>query len=640
MFHNVCNYAVVAIIAILSLPLLSGCAISANVGLEPHYEKAVIHTVLVSGEDFNPIKIARETGSRLTVIDSQNDLTKFAFNNTIYCIKSEINLQGKTLEIPSGCLLFFNGGSFRNGIVKGSNTVVVAENYEIFKHGITTYRAYKADTYKYISKKQDDIVIEGTWNNSTCGSLWTGMTEQTYDHCVSQAINNFINLHKKGQQILFPANKEYYVYNRIICSGYSIDFNNSIIKSIDFANVENKSISLPRGTQPRPLKSLYGLLEFNGDNAYIKNLTIDGRARHRAEEPSLGTECLISMASNNNCLLENVKIVDAVGCGICTYTISDCSFENVSFNGCGEHGIYTHAYKGSLKFNNCAFVNCGQNATLFKQRGASACVKFSGARDRKYADLRDLKAYFSDCLFESNNEKLHVATLYSDIPYAEFVRCSWRSVLGYSIVSPVLAEQIGRLVEFKFVECENPCCRIQSANTIRRLIRCTKVTHPFEDSIELTDCEILVGYSDVENTYSALFNVQYNTPVICTNCKFIKGAEDTPIRNTIKNPRPMVFEHCSWDFSPSIADRFKGSYFLVLDDSNNRGTNKAVSFTSCEIDIDKYRLLYCSDTDVIFKDCKYQSSYDTLVDGLSANHPNRVQIFNMTNTKKLIVTRN
>ena len=579
-------------------------------------------------------------GRTKVVVSQHDDLVKvFSAKNTNYIIKEDINLGGKKVVVGAGSVLVFEGGSLSNGTIVGNNTKVKSRNYEIFKHGSCKYRAYVANTYKYVSKCQNAIKITGTWLNTSCGSKWTGMLSHNNNQCSSLAINNYIKLHKKGQAILFPANEEYYVYDRIICSGYSVDFNNSTIRSIDFGKVEDNTIILPAGSQPRALKSLYGLLEFNGENAYIKNLTIDGRASRRYEVPSLGTECLISMGSNVNCQLRNIKLIDAVGCGICTYAISDCSFDNVFFNGCGEHGVYTHAYKGMLRFNNCDFLNCGQDSTLFKQRGSSACVKFSGARDQEYAALKDLKAYFIDCLFESTSQH-YVATFYSDIPYAEFIRCKWQDVKGYSIVSPKLAEQVGRLVEFKFIDCDNPCYSIQSVNTIRRLIRCKNVINPFDDSIELKKCEINVGYADVANNYSAMYAEQYDTPVVCTNCNFIKGGEDTPIRNTIKNPRPMVFNHCTWNLSASKVDNYKGSYFLVLINLKDaKNTPRSVIFRDCHINLDKYRMLFCSNSDICFFDCEYVESFDSLVDS-EIDKPNRVQISNMKNFSKKQVVRN
>ena len=628
----------IALLILLAVFPAGGCSILEKYRMDSRFDMAVKHNVLSPGEVFKPLDVAKKVRSGYLVIRSQSDISKLIEKNTLYCIKESINLQGKTLSIPSDCLLFFDGGSFRNGTVIGNNTIVVAKDYEIFNHGVSSYRAYKADSYKYISKNQDAIVIMGTWSNCSCGNHWTGMTTKDNNHCSSLSINNYIRLHKRGQEILFPANQEYYVYDRIVCSGYSIDFNNSIIRSIDFNKVEDESISLPKGSQSRALKSLYGLLHFNGDNAYIRNLTIDGRASQRSETPSLGTECLISMTSNTNCQLKNVNLKDAVGCGICTNAISNCSFDDVVFNGCGEHGIYTHAYKGTLFFNNCRFINCGQDPTLFKKRGASACIKFSGARDQDYAALKDLKAFFKDCVFESSSQ-FYVATMYSDIPFAEFLRCKWKGVKGYTIVSPRLAEQTGRLVEFHFIECDNPCYSISSYNTIRKMIRCKNVKNPFADTIELTDCEISVGYADVENKYSSMFVKQYDLPVICTNCVFTKDSEDTPVRNTIKNPRPMVFNHCVWDFKPSPAKTYRGSHFLVFSYEEGKEAPRSVEFNTCKFGLDKYRMLLCADADISFVNCVYISSYDILVDSRK-DRPSSVSISNMTNKINKQVARN
>ena len=384
----------------------------------------------------------------IVVIKPGMDYQKsFASKNTKYIIKHSIDLGGRIVKIGEGSTLIFEGGSLANGTLIGSKTKVKADDYEIFKHGKRTVRGYMFNgSYKYAVKTENAIIIEGTWNNVQCGDKWTGMDTFSSNECAGLAINNYIRLHKRGAETVFPKGGEYYVYEQIVCSGNSIDFNGSTIKSIDFDKVEDKTIALPNGVQSRSLKSLYGLLEFNCDNAYIKNLTIDGRASKRSEIPSLGTECLLSMASNKNCRLRNITIKDAVGCGICTYAISNCTFDSVTINGCGEHGIYTHSHDGTLKFIGCRFVNCGQDPMLYKQRGQSACVKFSGARDFGYASLTDLKAYFTDCSFESSS-KCQVATFYSDIPYAVFLRCRWQgSVNGYSIVSAQLAEQTGKLL--------------------------------------------------------------------------------------------------------------------------------------------------------------------------------------------------
>lgn len=44
--------------------------------------------------------------------------------NTVYEIKNDFDLQAQSLMIPSGCVLFFNGGAVRNGILVGNHTTI------------------------------------------------------------------------------------------------------------------------------------------------------------------------------------------------------------------------------------------------------------------------------------------------------------------------------------------------------------------------------------------------------------------------------------------------------------------------------------------------------------------------------------
>ena len=44
--------------------------------------------------------------------------------NTVYEIKNDFNLQGKSIAIPRGCALYFNGGVIRNGTIVGNNTAI------------------------------------------------------------------------------------------------------------------------------------------------------------------------------------------------------------------------------------------------------------------------------------------------------------------------------------------------------------------------------------------------------------------------------------------------------------------------------------------------------------------------------------
>ena len=111
-------------------------------------------------------------GRTKVVVSQSDDYVKvFSAQNTNYIIKEEINLGGKTVVVGAGSVLVFEGGSLSNGTIVGNNTKVKSRNYKIFKHGSCKYRAYVANTYKYVSKCQNAIKIMGTWQNTSCDCI-------------------------------------------------------------------------------------------------------------------------------------------------------------------------------------------------------------------------------------------------------------------------------------------------------------------------------------------------------------------------------------------------------------------------------------------------------------------------------------
>lgn len=581
-------------------------------------------------------------GRTRVVICQDMELVKtMSKQNAKYIIREEIDLNGKTITIGDNSILVFRGGKFKNGKMIGTNTRIKAKNEEIFLHGYRKFRGYtNTSGYHFSVKDYHTMILEGTWDSIMCGDKWTGMDSFTNKECAGLAVNNFILLHKPGSKVVFPSGKKYSVYEPVNCSGHSVNFNGIIIQSVDFDAVTDVSIILPQGATPCELKSLYGLVVFHGNGLELRNVTIDGRASSRNEVPTLGSQCLIALSNNSNCILENVVLKDAVDCGICTYTISDCKFLRFEISNCGEHGIYTHSYKGDLLFKDCRFNNCGQNKELFVQRGMSACVKFAGSGDSDYSAHNTLKAFFRGCTFQCDGDT-PVATIYADLPFAEFDHCQWAgNVRGYSVVSEDLAEKMGRLVEYIFKDCHNPCYKIKSVNTVRRLIRCSSVTNPFADAVEIRDCEIISSYADVENNYSKAFISEYEVPVFISDCRFHLATESVSIRNTIKKPRPMVFRRCEWNYSYDSSQKNNGSYYLVLSDGNNdKNQLLSIVFDSCRFDFGKYRLIKCDGATIDLNDCYYVSSYGTLIDA-NANTPNRINVKNLVNDRKLPLARN
>lgn len=65
--------------------------------------------------------------------------------NTKYVVKWNFDLETESLEIPSGCILHFDGGQILNGSIVWNNTKV--------------YNPYKYEILKNVSESGDKIVL-------------------------------------------------------------------------------------------------------------------------------------------------------------------------------------------------------------------------------------------------------------------------------------------------------------------------------------------------------------------------------------------------------------------------------------------------------------------------------------------------
>lgn len=97
---------------------------------------------------------------------------KFNKTNVIYKITKDISLEGGTLTIPEGCTLDFQGGSFTNGTIVGTNSDIRADEH------VTIFKG---------------IVIEGTWKVKEISSGWFNFV-QTAGYNNLQNFNNLFTL--------------------------------------------------------------------------------------------------------------------------------------------------------------------------------------------------------------------------------------------------------------------------------------------------------------------------------------------------------------------------------------------------------------------------------------------------------------
>lgn len=86
----------------------------------------------------------------------KNLLTQGMLNkeNTIYIIQYDYDLNGQIIRVPKNCVLDFQGGSFRNGTIVGSDTHINnPSNHVIINVSVT---------------------VSGTWINDTVSLDWFG----------------------------------------------------------------------------------------------------------------------------------------------------------------------------------------------------------------------------------------------------------------------------------------------------------------------------------------------------------------------------------------------------------------------------------------------------------------------------------
>ena len=201
---------------------------------------------------------------RKNIQDGKNLLTQEMINeaNTIYEVRYDFDLSGEEITIPEGCVLKFEGGSLKNGVINGNNTDIKSEPLYIFKN----------------------IVFNGTWNlrYSFCewfGGKGDGNTDDT------NSINNSIEYFNT----VYFLNKTYSISNSILTKNdtiikgtkntiiYCSDGNYKVFKLATRTTVECLSIHVSRYN---PQTVFYLDAEHISDNGkgrgdcYINNIYI------------------------------------------------------------------------------------------------------------------------------------------------------------------------------------------------------------------------------------------------------------------------------------------------------------------------------------------------------------------------------
>lgn len=115
-------------------------------------ENTSVEEIKTVGSLQNPVKRSVSLDEMNHVILKKSSSLQLQMNqiNTIYEIRYEFDLKNRSVSIPEGCILKFEGGCIRNGILIGNNTGIVAQNAMIF----------------------DSVTIKGTWEVPEITSKW------------------------------------------------------------------------------------------------------------------------------------------------------------------------------------------------------------------------------------------------------------------------------------------------------------------------------------------------------------------------------------------------------------------------------------------------------------------------------------
>lgn len=165
---------------------------------------------------------------RKHIVNGTNILAQHMINkpNTIYIIQYDYCLGGETIEIPENCVLQFEGGSLRNGNIKGNYTKITASK-KIF----------------YLT-----LNLIGKFDVETWSAIWYGVSPNNQDN--SPNINHYIKqIHNIGGGTILLGKYEYVIKSSIYMAGgvelagttfshgYIDNYNQNLTKLIcDFEN--------------------------------------------------------------------------------------------------------------------------------------------------------------------------------------------------------------------------------------------------------------------------------------------------------------------------------------------------------------------------------------------------------------------
>ena len=286
----------------------------------------IVNLVIYLNPEYSVKKIVKsDTKSDINILNSQ----LFKKENTIYYIKYDYDINNGIVELPKNSVLFFTGGSIKNGTIIGNNSsIYTINNYNIL----------------------NDCSVKGTWNTPNWYAEWfgakgDGITDDT------EAVQRLLNLstNVKNIKINCILDNNYFVTKGLLMQqNSSINGHNSGIITAKFSEpldwvLQNSIPTIASHKQPGYNKSIewgdFDAGTFNnwsvGDITEITGITIKGQLNDN-NKPIFGGIRLMGCYVNTSFIN-----IDGVGVGMFRSSIIGTSDNNLILHG------YYYGYVGS-----------------------------------------------------------------------------------------------------------------------------------------------------------------------------------------------------------------------------------------------------------------------------------------------------
>lgn len=286
----------------------------------------IVNLIIYLNPEYSVKKIVKsDTKSNINILNSP----LFKKENTIYYIKYDYDINNGIVELPKNSVLFFIGGSIKNGTIIGNKSII-----------------YTIGNYNILN----DCSVKGTWNTSNWYAEWfgakgDGITDDT--DAVQRLLNLSIRI--KNIRINCILDNNYFITKGLLMQqNSSINGHNSGIITAKFSEpldwvLQNSIPTIDSHKQPGYNKSIeWGDFDsgaFNNwsaeDVTEITGITIKGQLNDN-NKPIFGGIRLMGCYVNTSFIN-----IDGVGVGMFRSSIIGTSDNNLIIHG------YYYGYVGS-----------------------------------------------------------------------------------------------------------------------------------------------------------------------------------------------------------------------------------------------------------------------------------------------------